>query len=488
MATTQTVNIDINANTQGAEQSVSRLEQNIKTLDGAVNLVGGSIATLAGGLVLVGGVTEEQAEKFQSAAIGAIALAEGSKRALEGFKTLATETKVFTGLQRALNVVMAANPIYLVVAAVAALTAAYFALNRETKAEIEEQKTLNDELERQNTILGNTQNFYNEKLAILKASGVTGVELTKAEINALQEEAKLRREQNLELQTQLQGIVALRRTGSAEVKAQREADIKELEAELSRRGEAYSKLLSQIRVANATLNKELNDQQIEAAEKAAQDAAYAAAQSETKIELKKKEVGTIVEIEEQGAQLSINIQSQRVKKEVEIAKIEAAQKRKIAETEEAYKQALFTDGIDNLQGALSALFGENKAIASANVLIDAAQAGVGIIKNSQTTGPFAIAYQATQFALLAATTIASLRQINAAEPNGGGGAPSTPRSQAIPSFGTPGFQTTGGGSQTLTPSFSSSVPAVRAYVVTGDVTDGLEAEAQIQNRRTFGPG
>ena len=485
MATTQTVNIDINANTQGAEQSVSRLEQNIKTLDGAVNLVGGSIATLAGGLVLVGGVTEEQAEKFQSAAIGAIALAEGSKRALEGFKTLATETKVFTGLQRALNVVMAANPIYLVVAAVAALTAAYFALNRETKSEIEEQKTLNDELERQNTILGNTQNFYNEKLAILKASGVTGVELTKAEINALQEEAKLRREQNLELQTQLQGIVALRRTGSAEVKAQREADIKELEAELLRRGEAYSKLLSQIRVANATLNKELNDQQIEAAEKAAQDAAYAAAQSETKIELKKKEVGTIVEIEEQGAQLSINIQSQRVKKEVEIAKIEAAQKRKIAETEEAYKQALFTDGIDNLQGALSALFGENKAIASANVLIDAAQAGVAIIKNSQTTGPFAIAYQVTQFALLAATTIASLRQINAAEP-GASGTPSFPKGGGIPaSGGFGGMQTGGGGQVTVTPNTGFSAPPIRAYVVTGDVVTGMEAEAQLTTRRQF---
>ena len=42
MATTQTVNIDINANTQDAEQQVNRLENNIKTLDGAINLVGGS--------------------------------------------------------------------------------------------------------------------------------------------------------------------------------------------------------------------------------------------------------------------------------------------------------------------------------------------------------------------------------------------------------------------------------------------------------------
>ena len=94
MATTQTVNIDINANTQDAQQEISALENNIKTLDGAINLIGGSISALAGGLVLTGAVTEEQADKFNQAAFSAIALAEGSKRALEGFRVLATETKL----------------------------------------------------------------------------------------------------------------------------------------------------------------------------------------------------------------------------------------------------------------------------------------------------------------------------------------------------------------------------------------------------------
>ena len=78
MATTQTVNIDINANTQDAQQEISSLENNIKTLDGAINLVGGSIEVLAGSLALTGAVTEEQAERFQTAAVGAIALADGS--------------------------------------------------------------------------------------------------------------------------------------------------------------------------------------------------------------------------------------------------------------------------------------------------------------------------------------------------------------------------------------------------------------------------
>ena len=117
-------------------------------------------------------------------------------------------------------------------------------------------------------------------------------------------------------------------------------------------------------------------------------------------------------------------------------------------------------------------------------MIDAAQAGVGIIKNSQTTGPFAIAYQATQFALLAATTVASLRQINSTEP-GSGGSPNTPGGVGrIPTFGV-GTTTIGGGvTATSTPSFSTSAP-VRAYVVTGDITNGQEAEALLNTRRQF---
>ena len=485
MTIKQDVDINIQANTSNAQGDISKLEQNIKTLDGAINLVGGSIEVLAGGLALTGAVTEEQAERFQTAAVGAIALADGSKRALEGFKTLATETKVFTGIQKALNVVLKANPIYLVVGAVAALTAAYFALNRETKAEIEDQKTLNDELDRQNTILDNTINFYNERLAILKAQGTTGTDLIQEELDALNEEAKARRGQNKELREQLQGIIALRRTGSAEVRAQREQDIKDLEAELTRRGEAYSKLLSQIRVKNAELNKSISDDQIKAAEQAAQDAAYAAAQSETKINLKAKEVGTIVDIEKQGATMSVNIASQTAIEKTRVEKVQSDKRKAIAEAEEEAKQKLLTSGIDNIQGALSALFGENKAIASANVLIDAGQAAVGIIKNSQSTGPFAIAYQATQFALLAATTISSLRQINSAEP-GSTASPNLPRGGGgLPQAGALTIPGAGGGSVTVTPSSGFNAPPVRAYVVTGDVTDAQEAEAQLNTRRQF---
>jgi len=162
----------------------------------------------------------------------------------------------------------------------------------------------------------------------------------------------------------------------------------------------------------------------------------------------------------------------------------------ITEAEEAARRQIIGGTIDNIQGALTALFGENKAIASANVLIDAAQAAVGIIKNSQSTGPLAIAYQVSQFALLAATTIASLRDINSAQPGssktptipspspiGGGGA----FTGALPGTGgtpTTGIPTAGGG----------RTEPIRAYVIAQDVTTGQEADAAINRRRRLGGG
>jgi hypothetical protein len=186
------------------------------------------------------------------------------------------------------------------------------------------------------------------------------------------------------------------------------------------------------------------------------------------------------------------------KDDAEALKAITAQKEKditaIEEAGAAVRRQTVNDTIDNFQGALTALFGESKAVASANVLIDAAQAAIGIIKNSQSTGPLAIAYQISQFALLAATTVSSLRQINSAEP-GSTGTPSTPKptpisgggifTGALPGTG-PVPTPTSGTPTTGTP-LATSQP-IRAYVVTQDVTNGQEAAAAIDRRRRLGPG
>ena len=464
MATTQTVNIDINANTQDAEQQVSRLENNIKTLDGAINLVGGSIAAFAGGLVASGLATEEQTKKFNDSALAAIALAEGSKRALEGFRVLATETDALAKLQRVYNAVLRANPIGLVVTAVAALSAAFLLLRNRQKNQQEEVKTTNELYTEQLELLKNTERAITGGEARLKNIQATAVAYNRT----LEEQLAISKQQaQADIETAEE---RLRISQNASIINQDDIDRRKIQLEQAK------EVLNQVIAAGIIAD--------ENAEKQTKINNEGKKFQEETLNLKKKEIDFNAEVADSGLKL-INTKQALAATEVQIEQAKSDKIRAINQAEQEYKELLLTEGVDNLQGALAALFGENKAVASANVLIDAAQAGVGIIKNSQTTGPFAIAYQATQFALLAATTAASLRQINSTEP-GDTTAPNTPGRGGIPntSFGI-GTSTIQGATGTVAPSFGRTAAPVRAYVLAGDVSNGLEAETLLQTRRQF---
>ena len=430
----QNVNINVNANTQDAGQDISRLENNIKTLDGAVNLVGGSIEVLAGSLALTGAVTEEQAERFQTAAVGAIALADGSKRALEGFKILATETKLFTTLQRILNKVLNANPIFLIVGALAAVSAAYIAFRQSQRDTADVVEDTNQQLQDQIDLLNEQATLGADvKLKQLEESAKARNITTKEAIRLERERAEEVVRANNAEKIRLESLRGSQRLDQETLELQ----IKQAQAKRDD-AQAALDLLDKVELLQVK-NKEV----------ANQDRTF----TEEKIELKKKEIDFNAEVADSGLKL-IDAKAAQAATEVQIEQAKSDQIRAINQAEQEYKELLFSEGVDNIQGALAALFGENKAIASANVLIDAAQAGVGIIKNSQTTGPFAIAYQASQFALLAATTIASLRQINSAEP-GSAGTPDTPRGGGLPTTGGLGIQTGTGGIPQI-PGFSTS--------------------------------
>ena len=463
----QNVNINVNANTQDAGQDINKLENNIKTLDGAVNLVGGSIEVLAGGLALAGAVTEEQAEKFQTAAVGAIALADGSKRLLEGYKTLATETNVVAKAQKALNFVMKMNPLGLVLIAATALAGAYLLLRNRTDAATEAAK-------RSRTArlaeLDAIDDVAAANLRLARAKGAGEEDIKKAEIEAIERNLERLKLQRQELQNE--GGISKGVIKNAE--------------EIAALGVQQRDQRIQLQAAEIELQTIIDNNAKKIAEDREKERLENTNFSEEKIELKKKEIGFEVELRGQYT-LTANTQMSLEKQKTEVTEAEAAKRKAIADAEEEYKQLVFTEGIDNIQGALAALFGENKAIASANVLIDAAQAGVGIIKNSQTTGPFAIAYQATQFALLTATTLASLRQINSAEPGSAGGAPNTPKGGGgLPTTGGIGVGNQGGRPQIGGQGFGSGVTAINAVVLSGEVTSAQAQDAAIRNRRRFG--
>ena len=174
--------------------------------------------------------------------------------------------------------------------------------------------------------------------------------------------------------------------------------------------------------------------------------------------------------------LAINQKTSKAKSDIDKAEADA-------------KAAMINQSIDSVQGALTALFGESKAVASANVLVDAAQAAVGIFKSSTSLPePFGSINRGVQLAALAATAAASIRNINSAQPGTTGASPvpaaATPTAPSV----APQFNVVGqGGINQLAQSIGGQFQQpIRAYVVGQDVTSAQQLQRQRVRTATFG--
>ena len=181
------------------------------------------------------------------------------------------------------------------------------------------------------------------------------------------------------------------------------------------------------------------------------------------------------------------------------AKIIAAEQAKQAANDQ------FINASRSAINALGGLFEEGSAAAKTAALTDIAiGTGVGFInaldiaqKSAKLAGPgaafaFPIFYASQIAAVLGAASRAKAI-LNSGKGGGGGGgsAPSIPTTPSISSVGGSIPTTTGTFIPTLpqgttTPTGqSSTTPVFKAYVVSGDVTDAQQAEAQINQKRKF---
>ena len=514
------------------EASIQKQQAQMQILDGAVNLVGGSIETLAGGLALSGAITDEQAERFEAAAVGAIALADGTRRTIdgivnlrEGIQKLGGAQKIATGITKAFGVAtkVALGPVGLAIAAFAAITAAVVLLKDKFEAvnkvftffagivnkvatAIGLGKTEAEKFAESQGELAKQTEF---ELKLLQAQGASTEELVKKERQLLTQrknaaktdEERLAASQELALfearvvreqQEAEKRLADERRKAAAERKAQREAEAKAAEEEAKRIAEEAIKAeQSRVDTISGILQKfREQEEDIQAGTEA------------NRLELEKqrqlKELEALNATEEEKAQI-IEFYNNRIleaqkqaDEEATASAQEAADKKTeadkaasdaavlLAEQEAAAKEAALNGSVDAIQSALSSLFGESKAVAKANVLIDAAQAAIGIFKSGQSIpAPFNAIFIAAQLGALAAASAKSIQEINSAQP-GSSGSPSTPKpsSGGVPRLA--GATTTASlGAPTTTP----QAEPIKAYVLTGDVTDGLEAETRIQQRR-----
>tara|TARA_R110000851_G_scaffold10820_3_gene38507 strand:- start:517 stop:2190 length:1674 start_codon:yes stop_codon:yes gene_type:complete len=519
--------------------SLAHQEARIKTLDGAINLIGGSVELLAGGLALSGAVTEEQAEQFQTAAIGAIAFADGTKRVLDGYRSLNEGLAAYGGvagkaraLTASLNKAILANPYVAAAVAVVAITAAIYGLVKSYKSVITDEQRragalaqLNRETEsaallqeQYNRSLEIEDNNASNRIKLLKAQGASIGEIFQAEKALLQTRIAAQKleiipeleRQNVELEKVARALEAARKANNGNIVSQ-EATLEILEAN-------RDALKDQV-IELDNLNTEL----------LILDTNYTAARQAIEgspIELKVKLTTPGGEEKEETlaeyfARMNGDIQGGVILAQSSIQSIgdSTAQSTVAAYANSALAfQAFLIDTNNSLNDfysgstaeAISATlstatmfantlaevqdngseqaFESSKKYKIAAVVTSAIQSAFEAFGAAQQFGPIlGPILGAAQVGIIAAASNKAIGDIRSSTFGGS----STPNLGSIGGSGTPMSAAggMGGSRQTLV----TGVPTpetgpMRAYVVTGDVTSGQEAEAQLNTRRTFGPG
>ena len=493
-----------------ASEEINVAEGRIKALGGAINLVGGSVEILAGGLALSGALTEEQAERFEAAAVGAIAFADGTKRVFEGVKELKEGIQLLGGAQKiataatkAFGIAMkvAMGPVGIALLAIGAISAAIVLLkdrfevvnkvaqffgNIFTKV-AEAIGFVKTETEKFQEAQGELAKDLDFELKLLQAQGA-GLEdllkkekaLLEAKLNATKvgTEERIAAEQELQL---FEARAAKQRADAAEKEKQdalkRQEELRQArETELKEFTDFYLKLLGEAakkrNEALAKFNEDLakdNEEVFEANQKA--------------MEARMKQSTQMIEAPGKAAQASI----------VETASAnlfaynELAQQA-VGDSVEAFGQ-LFSALADVTGDGNEEAFEKSKKFKIAEVVTSSIQAAFQAFGAAQQFGPIlGPILGAAQVAAIAVASNKAIQDIKSSSFDGGGSTPSlSVGGGGVPAGFTPGGL--GGGSQTLVTGVPTPEPQpMRAYVVTGDVVNGMEAQAQLNSRRTFGPG
>lgn len=127
-----------------------------------------------------------------------------------GQKAAAVATNLGTLAMKALNAVMKANPIFLIIAALAAIAGALIAFSDNSKEAAESNEKFNKSLENGRKALDNSfsalKKYQDNRIALLKAAGATDAEITAQEIANLETLAKARQDARVKEQYAFQNL------------------------------------------------------------------------------------------------------------------------------------------------------------------------------------------------------------------------------------------------------------------------------------------
>ena len=529
------------------QQKTEAFLKGFEAISGAVAVTTGTLA-LFGVESETAGRIEQKVQGAIAIAIGARAIAEGALQArvaarLVAEKAATVATQAATVAQGIFNAVLNLNPIFLLVTVLAAVTAGMYLFSKSIGSNTEDVKKNNEALLRRNQLLQDSADF---QVRIAQATGQSAtvvkeaqIEATKASIQTLEAEYKLAKagEDKVKVANEIR-------------KAQDDLIIQELELGKVKQDEvdAEKKRLEdarKVRADNAAKDKAERDRV--AKEKAAEDKAAADKKkmdddARFKAEqdyldnvnnlLQSEESKRILSVAktyddliEQAAQFGRDTTELEAARGVAIQQVldeqaaERLEKQKAADEKAAAAKKAVDDkkladdkaiadankfaqdaNIANVQatiGALGSLFEEGTAASKVAAIADIAiGTGLGFVngldiaqKSAKATGPaaafaFPLFYAAQIAAVLSAANQA--KKILTTVPGGGGagGTISKPTIQTPSNNFIPVGQQPAG--TQLTPSFDAPTTPVRAYVISGDVSTGLEADSRLRNRRTLG--
>lgn len=499
MAATAEVNIEVN---------VDDASRKLRAFQGGIDVLGGSLETTVGSLALFG-VETQWIENIETATLGAIGVADGLKRFGDGVVTLIENVKVAEVAQKAYNVVqgvfnaiLAANPIALVVIAIGTLIGLVV--------------TLKDRFEAVNKVF---EFFKGLVTSVGEALGLTETEEEKAareskersaqRVKDIENEIKVRKaagEETVDLEREKQKLlVSLTEEGSQERK-DAEADLAAFEAGLIKEKEDAEQKAADKKKAKEDKEREdrKKKKEKEEADKKKQDekdeADRIAKEEKEKADKEKKDEEDRKAKEKKDAE-DLKAQEKADADRVALAE-ETAQAIEAAENDlaAAKTDAIFA-GIDVLKSvagdnekAQNAIFALEQGLAIADVITKLQAEKAANAVYGATLGPAGIAYTgarntaaniraATSIATIAATSIAKFKGGKGGGdlgPDGGGGSTIVDGQSA--EF-TGGFEEIA--RQGNVPNSGNGNGAVKAYVVSGDVTSGQQADQQIQQRRTL---
>jgi hypothetical protein len=269
-----------------ATQNINKAEAGIKSLQGATELVAGSIATGVGALALFGANSEKLGE-IEKKVQGSIAIALGVREAAEGALLLVEQrrfiqekatqvaTKAAIAVQAAYNAVLSANPIALIVIAVAGLIVGLIALKDKVQIVSDAFEYANKKFNEFIEFIGlglsaeekaaaaskilaeNKEKQYTRELDLLKAKGATEEEIYKKSRQIAEQQLAQTKKGTDEYKNAINALAVLDASftkSQADEEKKRQDDADKASAEKSKkRQEAAKKNLDDARKLNKDL-------------------------------------------------------------------------------------------------------------------------------------------------------------------------------------------------------------------------------------------